>query len=307
MARASGKVILLGEHAVVYGVAAIAAGIGAGAAADAERVAPGAPASIRLGDRAATTVDDSELGRALAALLEALEAPPLALRVVLEVPPGCGLGASAAAAVASARAVLARLGPCPPIPEPPATTERVLRAAAAWERVFHGNPSGIDAAAAAHGGVLLYRRAEGHEALRLRAPLPLAIAVAGPPASTRVMVEAVAELRRHRPGRVEAALRGIEGLVRDARRHLEAHDLPALGAALDANHAYLLDLEVSTPEIERAVALARGAGALGAKLTGSGGGGAVIALVSEPEPVLAAWRAGGYPCFSTSVAATPPA
>ncbi len=307
MARASGKVILLGEHAVVYGVPAIAAGIGAGATAHAERVARGAPASIVLGDRSATTADDSELGRALAALLEALSAPPLALRVALEVPPGCGLGASAAAGVASARAVLVWLGSNPPEREPPGTTERVLDAAAAWERVFHGNPSGIDAAAAAHGGVLVFRRAEGREALRLRAPLPLAVAVAGPPASTRVMVEAVAELRRRQPGRVDAALRGIEGLVGDARRHLERHDLPALGGALDDNHAHLRDLEVSTPEIERAIALARSAGALGAKLTGSGGGGAIIALAPDPEPVLAAWRAGGYLCFATSVAATPPA
>ena len=306
MARASGRVILRGEPAGVYGVPAIAAGIGAGAAAVAEPVPHGAPASIMLGDRAAMATDGSDLGRALAALLEALAAPPLALRVELEVPPGCGLGASAAAAVAAARAVIARLAVNPPEPEPPATTARVLAAAAAWERVFHGNPSGIDAAAAAHGGVLLFRRATGHEALRLRAPLPLSVAIAGPPASTRAMVEAVAELRRRRPDLVDGALRGIEGLVDDARRHLLAHDLPALGGALDENHAHLRALGVSTPEIDRAVTLARSAGALGAKLTGSGGGGAVIALATEPEPVLAAWRASGFGCFATSIAAPAP-
>src|SRR3954470_7747814 len=140
MARANGKVILLGEHAVVYGVPAIAAGIERGVLANAQ---PASSSSLRIGERHAAPGDDSELGRAFGALLDSLGAPSLSVEASLEVPPGSGLGASAALAVAIARAALAALG----LPEDSA---RVLAAAAAWEAVYHGNPSGVDAAAAAH-------------------------------------------------------------------------------------------------------------------------------------------------------------
>src|SRR6188474_2126391 len=107
MARANGKVILLGEHAVVYGVPAIAAGIERGVEASAR---PAASSSLRIGERYAGAGDESELGRAFGALLAALGAPQLAVEASLELPPGSGLGASAALAVAIARAVLAASG-----------------------------------------------------------------------------------------------------------------------------------------------------------------------------------------------------
>jgi mevalonate kinase len=292
---------LLGEHAVVYGVPAIAAGIGAGATATARRVAPGEPAGITLGERSAVAADGSELGSALQALLDSLEAPPCAIRVDLAVPAGCGLGASAAIAVATARAVVGGERESPVGAEPPSVTLRVLRAADAWERVYHGNPSGIDAAAAAHGGALLFRRGEGSQRIRLRAPLNLAIAIAGPPASTKEMVESVAMLRQRRPEVVERTLAAIDSLVRNARLHLEDHNLAEVGQLLDLNHMLLSGLMLSTTDIERAVTVARGAGALGAKLTGSGGGGAVIALVEEAQPVLTAWEQAGFTCFATTV------
>src|SRR5512145_1931234 len=101
MAWASGKVILFGEHAVVYGVPAIAAGIDKGVSAVA---APATTRSLVVGER--EVEGGSELALAYAALLEALSAPPLATRLTVELPPGCGLGASAAMGVACARAVL---------------------------------------------------------------------------------------------------------------------------------------------------------------------------------------------------------
>lgn len=302
MARSSGKIILLGEHAVVYGVAAIAAGIGTGARASAAAVTAGEPAALALGEQRVVVGDGSELSRAFAALLAALDAPPLVVQVALDLPPGCGLGASAAIGVAVARAVLAHRAATTPLAIATGDArDRVLAAANAWERVFHGNPSGIDAAAAAHGGVLLFKRGEAPIPLLLRRPLTLAIAIAGPPASTKTMVDGVSLLRQRRPEMVESTLRGIDALVRNARLHLEDGNLPELGKLLDLNQMLLSGLMVSTPEIERAVHVAREAGALGAKLTGSGGGGAVIALVDDPEPVLEAWRGAGFSGFATTV------
>ena len=292
MAKANGKIILLGEHAVVYGVPAIAAGIERGARAEANIAEQ---AELLLAGQRVTPTDGSDVGRAFGALLSALTLPPVHVRVELELPAGAGLGASAALGVAIARAALNAVGE-------PAPRERVLAAADAWERVFHGNPSGVDAAAAVYGGCLVFSKRSGIEPLTLPAELALVVAIAGPPASTKDMVEGVARLRERRPELVEKTLAGIEALVNNARGCLLAGDHEGLGKLMDLNQMLLSGLFVSTESIERACETARAAGALGAKLTGSGGGGAVIALCRETEPVRAALSAAGFDAFATRVA-----
>jgi mevalonate kinase len=177
----------------------------------------------------------------------------------------------------------------------------------AWERVFHGNPSGVDAWAAAHGGCLTFVRGKGVTPLHVARALPLAIGVAGPPASTKVMVEGLARLRDRRPEMVQKSFDGIESLVRNAALCIGAGDLPGLGKLLDLNQMLLSGLFLSTEEIERACGIARDSGALGAKLTGSGGGGCVIALADgDATPILDAWKKQGIEGFSTTVRASPP-
>jgi mevalonate kinase len=178
----------------------------------------------------------------------------------------------------------------------------------AWERVFHGNPSGVDAWAAAHGGCVLFTRGSGIKPIHVARRIPLAIGVAGPPASTKVMVEGVARLREKKPDMVSKSLAGIDSLVKNAALCIDAGDLIGLGKLLDLNQMLLSGLFLSTEEIENACAWAREAGALGAKLTGSGGGGCVIALAEEdPTPVLDAWRSKGLACFASVVEADPAA
>ncbi len=294
MAHANGKVILLGEHTVVYGLPAIAAGIDRGASAVAH---PADSSTLRLGDESVDRDGDSAIARAFAALLDALGAPPLAVEVTLEIPAGSGLGASAAIGVAIARAIVDAGG-----------QGDVLEAATAWERVFHGNPSGIDAAAATHGGCIYFTRADGPTPIRLIDALHLAIAVAGPPASTRAMVESVARLRDRKRELFDKTADGILSLVKNARLCLESGDSIGLGRLMDLNQMLLSGLFLSTEEIEHACRIARDAGALGAKLTGAGGGGCVVALVeSDTGPVLEAWKAAGLECFSTVVHAREPA
>jgi mevalonate kinase len=302
MARASGKVILLGEHAVVYGGPALAVGLDLGAVAHAT-AAP--ETSLTLNGVAVAEEHRAELLRALTALLERLGAPALAVTARLELPPGAGLGASAALGVSIARAALAVTKPELDLASPSAK-ELVRAGADAWERVFHGNPSGIDAAAAAEGGCIRYSRADGVTRVRVARALPLVIAVAGPPASTREMVASVARLFERRPELVTKTVSGITSLVENARLCLEVGDLPGLGKLMDLNQMLLSGLMLSTEGIERACAAARGAGALGAKLTGAGGGGAVVALADlDPEPVLSAFRREGLPCFVAHVAGEP--
>ncbi len=293
MARASGKVILCGEHAVVYGVPAIAAGISRGAEATAKR--SDFP-RIHIGED--SFEPGSDVATAYGRLLASLGAPACATRVQVEVAVGSGLGASAAIAVATARAVLDAIG------DDGDHERRVLAAASAFEEVFHGNPSGIDTAAAASASCIWFRRGTEPEVIRLPKHLVVAVGIAGPPASTKLMVDGVRALKERRPEMVQKALDGIESLVRNAKLCLEAGDIDGLGKLMNLNQMLLAGLHVSSVEIENACGIAREAGALGAKLTGAGGGGAVIALVEgDATNVLDAWRANDIQCFAAEVGA----
>ncbi|HEY1695508.1 MAG TPA: mevalonate kinase [Polyangiaceae bacterium] len=298
---ACGKVILLGEHAVVYGEPAVAVGIDRGARATAKPREKG-PSTLLVRGWNVTVRDNEEehdLARAFRAILDAARdddptLPPFAVEVEADLPPGGGLGCSAAMGVAIARAV-----------EPGLGDDRLQERAMAWERVFHGNPSGVDAAVAARGGCVYFRKGEALERVRVRGGLHLCVGNTGIASSTKSMVDAVARLRARRPEIVAKSFQGVRALVNNARLAIEAGDRFALGRLMDLNQMLLGGLFVSSPEIERMCGLARDVGALGAKLTGAGGGGSVVALVpssSVSDAVLAAWLADGFTGFAASVA-----
>jgi len=298
---ACGKVILLGEHAVVYGVPAIAVGIDRGARARATRIDDG-PSRLHVRGWNITVRDNEEehdLARAFRSLLDAVRddhptLPAYAVETEADLPPGGGLGCSAAMGVAIARAV-----------DPTACDDALQERAMAWERVFHGNPSGVDAAVAARGGCVFFRKGESLERVRVRGAMHLCVGITGIASSTKSMVDAVARLRARRPEVVAKAFEGVRVLVHNARLAIEAGDRLALGKLMDLNQMLLAGLFVSSPEIERLCGIARDEGALGAKLTGAGGGGSVVALVPSAavgEAVLAAWRADGLDGFAACVA-----
>lgn len=270
-----GKVILLGEHAVVYGRPAIAAGIERGVRA---RVAPSDRLHVVITpwSREIAPDDRDELGRALAAVIaeQPGQVPPVRIEAEVGLPAGAGLGCSAALGVAIVRALAQAAGEA-------LDNAEVARRALAWERVFHGNPSGIDNTMAAHGGIACFRRGAALEPIRPRVPLRLVVGDSGEGASTRVMVESVARQHQHDRERTEKTLDAITALVNNARLAIEDGDVRALGQLMDMNQLLLGSLMLSTPKLEEMCAAARQAGALGAKLTGSGGGGCMIALVAD--------------------------
>lgn len=307
----SGKVILFGEHAVVYAVPGIAAGIDRGARATA-RPRDGASSTLKLGDKTVEATDTSDdLARAFSSLL-AIEpaSTPLEIEAVAEVPPGGGLGCSAALGVAIARAVEAQLGS----QSGESLEQRVFDRGLAWEGVFHGNPSGIDTAAAALGTFLLYERGVGTRALEAPVDVWLAVGYSGSSASTKLMVESIARIKDTNPELFSKFLNGVRAIVNNAKLALDDADEKALGQLMDMNQMLLAGVLLSTEKIESMCRIAREAGALGAKLTGSGGGGSVIALggmcprgeaASEAErrarQAAAAWQAAGFNGFATCI------
>jgi mevalonate kinase len=185
----------------------------------------------------------------------------------------------------------------------PLQDREVLAAADAWERIFHGNPSGVDAAAAYFGGCLRYERTSGASPLPLASSLTLLVAVAGPPSATKLMVERVAGFRERDLPAFTSHLAAIAKLTELMQRCVLTADVHALGSALSQNHELLAGWGLSTPELERCREVARRAGALGSKLTGAGGGGCVVAVAvpGAEAAVLQAWQDAGFRAFRALV------
>ncbi len=286
-----GKLILLGEHAVVYGHLAVVAGMRAGVRA---HVFPGRPRILAPAWNLEVEVgDDSLPGQAVARLLERLSAPAtFACHLECELPARAGLGSSAAMSVALARAVAAHIG---------ADDDAAMAGAAAAEAVFHRNPSGIDAAAASRGGLGCYDQRRGWQSLPHAPAFEVCVGLSGKTHDTGAMVAGVGRLCADTP----VARRLIEtlgDLARAGAGALVSGQLTTLAAIFDMAHGVLAGLGVSTPELDDLVHLARATGAKGAKLTGAGGGGAVVALGDDPQAILQAWRSHGYAGFITTVA-----
>jgi mevalonate kinase len=290
-----GKVILVGEHAVVYGHAALAAGISAGITVDAT---PGAGRlSVPAWSLEATAGDDSAVGRALALVLDRFGARGFDFTADARIPSRAGVGSSAALAVALARAAARAT-------DLAGDSARIDAAVADAEAVFHGTPSGIDAAAAASGAVGRFTRTGGWRPVPVLQTMTICVGLSGRPRDTATQVAAVGRLRERLPATNDIlALMGR--LADDAQTALARGDIDGLGRILDAAHGLLAALRLSSPELDALVHDARAAGAIGAKLTGAGGGGAVIALAPGHErDVLARWRAAGFEGFTAEIAAT---
>jgi mevalonate kinase len=273
-----GKLILFGEHAVVYGHPAIAVGL----SKQTQVILDPRPGPTRIVE---ANVQDERLADLIA---KALPVEGLAVRIRSELPTGRGMGSSAALCVALIRAREALLGREP-------SPEELHAAGFELEAIFHGTPSGIDHAVAAHGGALFYRKGETPEVLDMP-PLHAVVMDSGQSGNTEKMVEAVAA---RRPG-VDSALNQLGELAGIARNHLADPDL--LGELMIEAHALLKVIGVSTQGLDELVALAMEMGATGAKLSGAGGGGVVVALCPvDPEALLQAALYRGIQAFSCTL------
>ncbi len=282
-AHAPGKVILFGEHAVVYGQPALAVPVervqamatvedgpaGGGLMIDA------AALSLRL-----SLAEAAQHGLALAAELVLKKLghpePDALITVTSTIPMAAGLGSGAAVSAALARALAAYLGQ-------PLDDAALSALVYEVEKFYHGTPSGIDNTVICYGEPVYFIREQSPQLFRAGAPFHLLIGDTGISSPTRLTVGAVREAWTREPARYEAIFEQVGQVAREAREAIEAGQIDQLGPLMGRNQALLRQLAVSSPELERLIDAALAAGAQGAKLSGGGGGGNMIALVAPQK------------------------
>jgi mevalonate kinase len=286
---APAKIILYGEHAVVYDQPALAVPIFALQARAA--IAPADRFTLiasDLDEKLPINIDDSTVSSALALMTRLVlnhfraAPPPVQITVTSTIPLASGLGSGAAVSTAIGRAMAAALNR-------QIDHETLNTLVYEVERMHHGTPSGIDNTVIVYGQPVYFVRQQPIERFSVGQPLYLLVADTGLRAPTHVSVGEVRKLYEQDRANTGRIIETIGGLVKQARTALELGDLHRAGQLMDENHVLLQELTVSSDELDRLVDAAKASGALGAKLSGGGRGGNMIALVSpESSKVVAA-------------------
>lgn len=280
---APGKIILFGEHAVVYGRPALAVPV-AQVHADVE---------VSNSSRAGIWIDAPDVN--LHAELNSLPSdhpiacvlhnflflarvspfPNLEIKISSTIPLASGLGSGAAVTVALTRALAAQLNYS-------MTDEEVNAFAYEIEKLYHGTPSGIDNTVVAYARPVYFVKGQPMETFNVGRPFTMVIADTGISALTKASVGDVRKLWEADHQKWETLFDKIGEIAKQARKSIENGKWEMLGELMNKNHSLLQEMTVSSPELDRLVEAARTAGALGAKLSGGGRGGNMIALV-QPE------------------------
>lgn len=298
-ARAYGKVILLGEHAVVHGSSAIATNLEQGATAFASaRSASASMPGLRVQDASGWwhIEPDSDLARAYQILCEYVGVEAC-VTVRVSVAAGVGLGSSACVGAAIARALFAfaRVRP---------SDSDVIGAATQWEKVFHGNPSGIDVTVATLGKCIEFARCRGYRLVPILKPIELCVVDSRQRSSTREMVQQVTTKLAQRSDGGAGWVSQVSQCVSSGSDALARGDVQQLARAMTNNRVLLQQVGVETSAMAQLCDASLDAGALAAKITGAGGGGCVIALTHGcTEQVLCAWQQRGYAGFPVRISA----
>jgi len=303
-ASAPAKVILTGEHFVVYGEPAVVmaidcylhvtvserpdravhivsdlgiSGFYAKNGYNPEKGGPQAESVLRPVNIAANTVLD---------LLE--KKSGLEIKVDSQIPVAAGLGSSGALAVATVAAVGKFLGT-------DFSRDELIKLSFDSEKFVHFEPSGIDQTISSSGGVMVYRKGKRPNPIEVKSEIPIVIGNTGIPRKTGDLVSAVRRRLNDFPDVLEPIVHAAGGLSTSAVKALLDGDLKRLGELMSINHCLLSAIGVSNEPLDRLVYAARKVGALGAKLTGAGGGGCMIALstLEDREKIADAIRRAG--------------
>jgi mevalonate kinase len=299
-----GKCILFNEHFVVYGIPSIVSAIGDATVATAEETESG---GIQLIDNRPATPGYKEEKKeeqedSLRRILETMNvSPDKNLRITLtgDLYAASGVGASAASCTAIARALnqLFDMG---------LNDDRINEIAYEGEKGYHGTPSGVDNTASTYGGMIWFVKGEPNtfDPIRISHPVEIVMGNTGTVANTKAAVAGVKERKEKNPELYNQIFGRARNLAYDARKALESLKLKEVGRLMNVNHQLLQKIEVSNEDLDTLVEIARKAGAFGAKMTGGGLGGYMVALTpgeSLQEKVAKAIEKKGFSVLKTRI------
>ena len=304
-ASAPGKLILFGEHFVVYGLPAIATAIEARTTAIVEKAD-----KYSLEDNRPETpgYKIEKYGQQLDSVQRIFKAmrinpkkTPVKITLGGNLVAASGVGASAASCSAIAAALNDYFGLG-------FGKEKLNNIAYEGEKGYHGTPSGIDNSCSTFGGFIWFKKDPAKNTifpLDLKLSLAMVIGNTGITSNTSKVVEEVKGEKEKNPEKFKTIFDVYTGLVDDARLAIERKDLNEIGKLMNKNHGLLREIGVSCKELEELVDIALKNGALGAKLTGTGRGGLMIALVGEQDArkVATAFERAGYKSEITKIGA----
>lgn len=280
---AHSKLILVGEHVVVYDKPAIAIPFPLKIVAKLKETYGQITFSSNLYNGKLDTIPLPMKGleECIQKAFELCQKPleGVHIEVTSDIPVGRGLGSSAALATALVRGIYNYF-------HKSLSLEELYQLVGLAETHAHGKPSGIDMMSVASDLPILYQRTIGASPLIVSKPFHVVVADTGKIGDTKKAVNHVKEIKLRRPQLVEAIIDEIEKIVMEAKEAILTGDAKGLGCLLTKNHEKLKELEVSDPLLDRLVELAIRAGALGAKLTGGGKGGCIIALARDKEHAI---------------------
>ncbi len=316
-AKAPGKIILFGEHAVVYGQPALAVPVNQVYAeaevsnVDRTGIWVNAP-DIRLHAEHSRLALDDALATVISMVYAALnidfasgakQSPSndsekgIEIKVSSTIPLASGLGSGAAVSVAIIRALSTHLGE-------PFTDEQVNKISYEGEKIHHGTPSGIDNTVVTYGKPIFFVKEKPIELLNVAKPFTIIIGDTGTPAPTKESVADVRKLWEQNPHKMNALFAAAGSIAKTARQAIEGGHPKRLGALMNENQRILSEIGVSSPELDRLTEASLNAGATGAKLSGGGRGGNMIALSTKekaPTSVEALYKAGAKDVLVTNI------
>lgn len=290
---APGKIILFGEHAVVYNRPALAVPVNQVQVdveileSDSTGIWIHAPI-IDLHAELSSLPPDHAIGSVILKVLSSLDSSPspsgrgargeggITINISSSIPVASGLGSGAAVSVALIRALSSFLFL-------QLTDNQINEMVFESEKLHHGTPSGIDNTVITFNKPVYFIKGQPIETFTVGKPFTIVIADTGIPAPTKESVGDVRKLWQKDKNTYESIFDEIAQISLIARRAIESGQPELLGELMDHNHSLLQQLTVSSPELDKLVFAARDAGALGAKLSGGGRGGNMIALVNQAE------------------------